>query len=162
MNDRLKAIRKELGLNQAEFGARLGVRNSAISKIEKGENTLTDQMLISICREYNISEQWLRTGAGEMLIVTEDALIMQLSDKHNLDALDRAIMEGYLKLPEAHKAVIKGFLRSTLGSQMLPGLDGNVLMYRAAQSDGKTEGGIDDIPRSVLKKLEEAPEAEEI
>ena len=132
MNERLREVRKALGLNQAEFAARLGVTAAAISRIEVGERAFTNQMLITVCREYNVSEEWLRIGKGEMFIVTEDALIMQLSDKYNLDALDRAIMEGYMKLPEAHKTVIKGFLRSTVATSMLPGLD-NALMMESAE-----------------------------
>lgn len=66
MNERIKELRKNLNLTLEKFGKRLGVGKTAIFKIEKGENTLTEQMLLSICREYNVSEEWLRTGSGEM------------------------------------------------------------------------------------------------
>jgi len=49
-----------------KFGSALGVGKTAISKIEKGERSLTDQMAKAICREYSVNEEWLRNGSGEM------------------------------------------------------------------------------------------------
>ena len=63
---RVRELRKELGLTLEKFGKHLGVGKTAISKIENGENNLTDQMILAICREYNVNEKWLRTGEGEM------------------------------------------------------------------------------------------------
>ena len=63
---RVRELRKELGLTLEKFGKHLGVGKTAISKIENGENNLTDQMILAICREYNVDEKWLRTGKGEM------------------------------------------------------------------------------------------------
>lgn len=65
---RVKELRKELNMTLEKFGKPLGVGKTAISKIENGENSLTDQMIISICREYNANEEWLRTGEGEMFV----------------------------------------------------------------------------------------------
>lgn len=66
MKDRIKAIRKAAGLNQTEFGKRVGVSLSAVQKWESGENVLSDAVILLVCREYGVSETWLRTGAGEM------------------------------------------------------------------------------------------------
>lgn len=63
---RVRELRKELQLTLEKFGKPLGVGKTAISKIENGERGLTDQMILAICREYNINENWLRTGEGEM------------------------------------------------------------------------------------------------
>ena len=64
--DRVKEVRKSKHMSMEQFGERLGVQKSAISKIEKGDRGLTEQMLKSICREFNIDEEWLRTGDGYM------------------------------------------------------------------------------------------------
>lgn len=66
MNERIKILRKALGLTLEKFGINLGVTKAAISKIEKGERNITDQMFLAICREYNVNPDWLRTGTGEM------------------------------------------------------------------------------------------------
>ena len=63
---RVRELRKELKLTLEKFGKPLGVGKTAISKIENGENKLTDQMILAMCREYNVNKEWLRTGKGEM------------------------------------------------------------------------------------------------
>lgn len=67
-NERVRALRKELGLTLQAFGDRLGVTRATVSRIENGVNNLSDQMVVSICREYGVSEEWLRDGVGEMLV----------------------------------------------------------------------------------------------
>lgn len=64
--ERVKQIRKDNGLTLEKFGEKVGVTKQTISRIENGINSLTDQMVISICREFDINENWLRTGEGEM------------------------------------------------------------------------------------------------
>lgn len=68
MNERVKLIRKNLGLTLDKFGQRLGVGKAALSRIENGSNSLTEQMLRSICREFHVNEEWLRYGTGEMFL----------------------------------------------------------------------------------------------
>lgn len=62
VNERVKEIRKSNHLTMDKFGERIGVTKAAISKIEKGERGVTDQMLKSICREFGYREEWLRDG----------------------------------------------------------------------------------------------------
>ena len=69
--ERVKQLRKELGLTLEKFGSKLGVGKTTISKIENGVNKLTDQMSMSICREFNVSAEWLRDGSGEMFILID-------------------------------------------------------------------------------------------
>lgn len=67
--ERVRELRKELKMTLEKFGAQLGVGKTAISKIEKGENSLTDHMAMAICREFNVNPSWLRDGTGEMFVV---------------------------------------------------------------------------------------------
>lgn len=66
--NRVKSIRTSLNMTMEEFGLRLGVSRSAISNIEKGNRGVTEQMARGLCREFNVSESWLRTGQGEMFL----------------------------------------------------------------------------------------------
>lgn len=78
-NERVKEIRKSLGLTLEKFGERLGVKKNAISAIENGRNSLTDQMTKAICREFGVDCIWLTTGEGEMFIEkTKDEQIAEM------------------------------------------------------------------------------------
>lgn len=66
MNERIKELRSALGLSAEKFGAKIGVTRSAISKMELGVCNVSEQSIISICREFNVNEEWLRNGTGEM------------------------------------------------------------------------------------------------
>lgn len=66
MYERIKQVRKSLGLTQQEFGSRIGIKKASISTIESGKSNPSAQTLLSICREFGVCEEWLRDGTGEM------------------------------------------------------------------------------------------------
>lgn len=66
MKDRIKKIRQKTGLNQEDFGRRIGIGKTSVSKLENGENNPSEQTIMLICQEFSINENWLRTGHGEM------------------------------------------------------------------------------------------------
>lgn len=66
MNERIKNIRQRMKLSQEEFGERLKITRSSVSKLESGINNPSDQTIKLICSEFNINEDWFRTGSGEM------------------------------------------------------------------------------------------------
>lgn len=70
--ERVKEVRKALGLTLEKFGEKLGVKKNAISQIENGRNSLTDQMQKAICREYGVDYIWLTSGEGEMFVESDD------------------------------------------------------------------------------------------
>ena len=70
-NERVKEIRKTLGLTLEKFGERIGVTRGSMSNIENGNRNLTEQMTKSICREFSVDYMWLTTGEGEMFIDTD-------------------------------------------------------------------------------------------
>ena len=71
-NERVKEVRKTLNLTLEKFGEKLGVTKTAISRLEKGERSLTEQMTKSICREFSVDYMWLTTGEGEMFVESDD------------------------------------------------------------------------------------------
>ena len=73
MNERIKALRKALKLNQSEFASRLGLTQAAISNIESGSNAPANSTVAAICNVFGCDEVWLRTGDGSMFrAVPED------------------------------------------------------------------------------------------
>lgn len=75
---RIRQIRKEHGLTQAEFGRRIGITDASCSLIESGRNNPSGQTVRAICREFGVNEEWLRTGEGqkEVLPTDEDTLLL--------------------------------------------------------------------------------------
>ena len=66
MKERIKEVRKALGLSQTVFGESLGVSLSAVRKWESGENVVSDAVVMLIAQKYGVNETWLRTGVGDM------------------------------------------------------------------------------------------------
>ncbi len=78
MQKQIKELRSHVGLNQTDFGARIGVRQSTIAGWETGQRIPPDSAIVSICREFHVDEHWLRTGEGEMFIqIARDEEIMR-------------------------------------------------------------------------------------
>lgn len=67
INNRIKLLRENLNLSQEAFGSRIGITRASISNIEKGTRNMSEQTLKSICREFNVSRNWLENGIGDML-----------------------------------------------------------------------------------------------
>lgn len=115
MHERLKLLRTELKLNQEEFGKKVGVSNTAISKLEKAERNITEQMIISICREFNVSEQWLRDGIGEMFVTLpqEDEYFKAATEiSMNNDKIAMQTIIEYWKLDETSKDLLRNFIKN--------------------------------------------------
>lgn len=70
MKNRIKQLRNELHLNQTEFGAKIGVKQGTIAGYENGSRKPMDAVISAICKEWNVSEEWLRNGTGEMFVDT--------------------------------------------------------------------------------------------
>ena len=66
MKDRIRAIRKHFGMNQTEFGAEIGMKQSTVTNYELGLRVPLDVVIQTICNRFNVDEHWLRTGEGEM------------------------------------------------------------------------------------------------
>lgn len=85
MNKRLKELRKVLDMTQQEFADRLGVKRNTVATYESGKSNPSDAAVALICREYNINEEWLRTGTGEMFLPTNRNLDIARLTKQLLD-----------------------------------------------------------------------------
>ena len=97
--ERVKEIRKTLNLTLEKFGEKLGVGKPAISKIEKDERNLTDQMAKSICREYNVNYDYLIYEEGEMFSDLPQTILDELCAQYSLNDFDKAIIELYVNTP---------------------------------------------------------------
>jgi transcriptional regulator with XRE-family HTH domain len=70
--ERIREIRKTLGLTLEKFGEKIGMKKNSVSQIENGKNSVTEQVVRSICREFNVDYIYLTTGEGEMFVESDD------------------------------------------------------------------------------------------
>lgn len=115
MKERIKELRKTLDLTLEEFGNKIGVTKTTISRIENGVNSVTNQMLTSICREFNVNEEWLRTGEGEMFVpLTRSEAIAEFAGslmKEEDASFKKRLIEALAKLNEQEWEVLEGIAR---------------------------------------------------
>lgn len=124
INERVKELRTALDMSGEKFGARIGVSRSAVSKIEKGIVNVTEQMQKSICREFNVNEEWLRTGTGEMfLTMSQDEELAYIVGQAlpTADNYVKDILIAFGKLSQEFTpddwAVIKKFVDTLAGKE---------------------------------------------
>lgn len=120
MKERIKEVRKTLGLTLEEFGNKIGVTKTTISRIENGVNSVTNQMLISICREFGVNEEWLRSGEGEMFVpLTRSEAIAEFAGsliKEEDASFKKRLIEALAKLNEQEWEVLEGIARKLTDS----------------------------------------------
>lgn len=128
MNERIKELRSALGLTQEEFGKRIGLVKSGISRIESGITGTTEQTLRSMCREFGASYLWLTTGEGSMFEDGEAAALHVMIDRVLASENDRV------------KAVFKGLDNFTTEDwEQVDRLLDKLLAGRRPWSDSSTE-----------------------
>ncbi|WP_162609258.1 helix-turn-helix domain-containing protein [Anaerotruncus colihominis] len=114
IGERIRLIRKETGLNQTDFGEKVGLRQSSLGQIESGVRNATDRTIILICEKYGVREEWLRNGTGEMFLETDSTIVSQLSSEYGLDAFEKVLIEGFLKMKPEERAVIKTYVHNLI------------------------------------------------
>lgn len=98
MRERLKELRKKLGLTQQEFADRLGIKRNAITNYEVGRNDPADMVVSMICREFNVNEEWLRTGKGTMLQEPDSFSLDDFVKRRGASDIELAILKAYFDI----------------------------------------------------------------
>lgn len=126
MNERLRKLRKTLDLTQQEFADKLGLKRNTVGQYEIGRNPPIDAVIISICREFNVNEEWLRDGVGEMFAPDVPNELDALALKYGLGDADRVLIDKYLSLkPKSRNTIIQFItdIASALGETDAQDLD---------------------------------------
>lgn len=114
--NRIKELREALDLTQEKFGEKIGLARNTIANYECGRRELTNQVIVAICKEFNVNEKWLRTGEGERFVqVPEEdeiaALVFNFLKPDNKNdvfyQLILGIIEGYEKLDPVSQQTIR-------------------------------------------------------
>ncbi len=140
IGERVREVRKALKLSQTEFGVPLGLSQAAIGGYENGSRQPSNGAIVSICRQYGVSEEWLRNGIGDMFKELPTSTVAGLAMQYNLDQFDQAMIEEYLKLDPASKKVIKEYVRKVyLASDEEAAIKKEVAAYEADLREQKRE-----------------------
>jgi transcriptional regulator with XRE-family HTH domain len=112
MKTRIKAIRNEFRISQSVFGKRIGITPASVSLLESGRNSPSEQTLRLILAQFPVNEEWLRTGAGEMLaqrtLDSTDQINALLGQ--NSDPFIRDVIVGMLRLTPEQQTIFRDFV----------------------------------------------------
>lgn len=110
MNERIRELRKSLNLTMKKFGQRIGISEGAVSNIEKGNRNVTEQMFKSVCREFNVNEEWLRNGTGSMFVQPDTFSLDEFVKSRGATELELEIVKTYFELdPTIRKKALEFF-----------------------------------------------------
>lgn len=106
MNERIRKLRKTLDLTQAVFAERIGMKQNSIALVESGKRNISDYALRVICREFNVNENWLQNGDGDMFNPDPASELDALAERYHLTDAARILIENFISLkPEQQDAV---------------------------------------------------------
>ena len=118
--ERLSKLIESLGIKKVEFASKIKVDQSYISQLVSGKRTPSDRTLADICREFNVSDTWLRTGEGEMFIqLNEDQELLEVLADLQVDEENpvRDLLIAYWRLNDEQKAAIKQMIKNLIDLQ---------------------------------------------
>ena len=108
---RLRRLRRELDLTQESFASRIGSVQNTITSYESGHRNPSAPVVSLICREFTVSEKWLRTGEGEMFLPEPKSELEALTKRYDLTATDQFFIEKFVKLkPDLRKVIVDFFI----------------------------------------------------
>ena len=156
MKDRLKQLRKELGLTQQEFSDQIGIKRNTFSQYENGRNEPIDAVIKLICGKFNVNEDWLRTGEGEMFVQVSRADELQ----HLIDAslseesgeFKRRIATAIMRLTPEQLRICTDWIKETF----------NLVDAPAADPEPERELTIDEKLDAYRKELEAQEEVRKL
>ncbi len=125
LNERIKKLRKVLDLTQQEFGEKLGIKRNTIATYESGRNEPIDAVVSLMCKEFNVNEEWLRNGTGEMFRAEPTDELDALSVRYGLKHKDYVFIEKLLK-NTAFREQLEDFCLEFAMDMLRGGVDGDI------------------------------------
>ncbi len=154
INERFALIRKDKKLSGEKFGEPLGIKRSAVSLIENGDNNVTAQMVKAICHAYHVSERWLRTGEGEMY---EDESIEDYIRDENLSPDEAELLKAYFSIDkETRQKAVKQFLEFIRKEDPVKRAEENYLTSTRSTSAQKAEDSASSTEEGTITQEQDA------
>lgn len=155
MNERLKKLRKALDLTQVEFAERIGTVQNTITGYESGRRNPSNPVISSICKEFNVNEEWLRNGTGEMFKAAPCDTLDALAAQYGLSHGDYILIEKFISMKAQSRQVLVDYITevsAAFSNQQAPvdphdpaypgslDVDAEVESYRQELEDQKKAG----------------------
>ncbi len=123
MKDRIKKIRKELDLTQQKMANSLGVQRNTIAMYEMGRTAPSDAIIKSICREFNVNQEWLCSGAGEMFRASPSEALDSLAEEYGLSHGEYVLIEKFVNLKAEKRAAVVDYILEAAAAMQGEGAD---------------------------------------
>lgn len=111
MNERIEKLRNTLNLSQDKFGKILGVTRTAVCAWENGRRNVSEKIIISICREFNVNRAWLVEGIGDMFTNLPETILDELALQYELSDEEKKIVQDFCSLSKEKRKLLITFLR---------------------------------------------------
>lgn len=115
MNERLKLLRKALGLNQEDFAEKVHIAQTTCSQLERGTRKLKDIHIAQICAAFRVNETWLRNGTGEMFL-HEDEDVPGLAPQLSMPEICAKLLYAYDNLSSEQQEAVLVYARKLISS----------------------------------------------
>ena len=149
IGDRIKKARKSLDLTQEAFATRIGSVQNTITGYESGRRNPSAPVISFICKEFNVNEEWLRGGTGEMFAPDASDELEALVKRYDLSNADQVLIEKYINLKAGSRETIIDFITDVVAA--LEDLDPNA---KAFPSGSASELDIDAEVEAYRQQLE--------
>lgn len=116
MNNRIAEIIVALGMKRIEFAKKLGISSPFVSELCNGTKKASDRTIADICREFSVSEEWLRTGEGEMFVPKEEDALDELVKQYGLSDGDHMLIEKFLKLKSVERQAVITYMQDVVSA----------------------------------------------
>lgn len=134
IGDRILLVIEANNLKKVEFARVLNINQSYVTQLIKGRNQPSDRLIEDICQKYNINEEWLKTGEGEMRRATSPLFLRDSS----LDATDREIIESYIRMTPTQRQFIKDWIQSIAATMSTPAVESSAPPSEPAANPQRT------------------------
>lgn len=114
INSRIKLLRKSLGLTQAAFAEKIGLKQASIGLYENEQRNVLDRTISDICREFNVNEEWLRNGEGEVFVEPDTFSLDEYLKQQCATELEIEIIKGYFNIPPEIRGTVLEYFKNVI------------------------------------------------
>lgn len=122
IGERIKELRTDkLHMNQTDFGSKIGLKYAAIGLYEKNQRSVSDRSISDICREFSVSEEWLRYGTGDPFIEPTTFSLDEYAKSKSLSEREIVLVQEFMNLDSTVRNALFGMFEKAFSSDVWNG-----------------------------------------